>query len=696
MRKLTNIIIMFVVLVPLSFAGSNSDYYEDSYARMSYVKGDVFIQRAEDLGYEEGVVNLALIQGDKVGTREGRAEVHLGESNYIRININTQIELVQMPDQAEDVTAVHLLSGDIFVRVDFLNEQKIMGVHSPDGSFYILDKGLYYFSTIQNNQTEIRVFEGQAEAAGEEGSLLLGSEEKLVISNGRFLSQPTYFYPSFSGSFAEWNSSRDAFYSRYARGTRYLPDGMNEYEAELAYYGDWRYHDRYGYVWIPQRISVSWRPYLNGRWVWYPIIGWTWVSYEPWGWCVSHYGRWHWSVSIGWYWIPTRRWSPAWVYWYHGPSYVGWCPLSYYGYPGVIINNHYYGNYYHNTYPSTSRALVVVQKNQLQARNVSKVALSSLKASKLERVSMSPAQPKIRPAVNKTSADSLRAAKMFSDTRVRGVSKVYSSGRAVNSIQGLKGLAGRKSATDPTTSHKVSRTSKTGRNRTLYSSRATGIVNRGSRSGNKGATGIRTYPSRKSRSSSRSSQAMQMRSRSTSQEYSNAARPSRSARSKQRKILSRYPSRMSSSSRTASRDSRNIRSTQRRNINSPQRRSIANPSNTRTSSSSARRSPRKRSSVPQISSRANSRASSSSRRVVSRSTSSSRSVVSSRRNSRSRVKRPVSSSRRISRPRATRSSSSRIRSSSSRSRSSSKGRTQRSSRSRSSSKSRSAKRSKKK
>ena len=82
-------------------------------------------------------------------------------------------------------------------------------------------------------------------------------------------------------------------------------------------------------------------PITYGRWAWYPIIGWTWVSYEPWGWCTSHYGRWGWGADLGWYWIPQNHWAwgPAWVHWYWDNDYIGWCPLSYYNYPAVIVNN---------------------------------------------------------------------------------------------------------------------------------------------------------------------------------------------------------------------------------------------------------------------------------------------------------------------------------------------------------------------
>jgi hypothetical protein len=691
MRKLLNYIFILVLFIPYSFGAENSDYYEESYARMSYVQGDAFIQRAEDLGYEEGVVNLALIQGDKIGTREGRTEIHLGEGNYIRIDRDTQIELVRMPDRSEDVTGIHLLSGNIFLRVNFLSDEKFMEVHTPDTSLYILEEGLYYLTIKQGKQTEIRIFEGGAEAAGEEGSLLLGDEEKLIVSNGRFITNPTRFYPSINTSFAEWNSSRDALHNRYAGETRYLPSELNEYEAELNYYGQWRYHNSYGYVWIPSGISISWRPYYHGRWVWYPIIGWTWVSYEPWGWCVSHYGRWHWSVNLGWYWIPTSRWGPAWVHWYHGPSYIGWCPLSYYGYPGVVINNHYYGNYYHNDYPSGSSALTVVRKDQLQARNVSKVALSKSSVSKLSQISMSSKQPTIRPVVNKTGLRTSEASQLFSKTNNRPVTKSYSATHAIKTSPRSSVVRNSKSSDMRLDSSSLKRQTKTTASRSADVSKTRSSLTRESISNTRRSSNIKTYPSREIRNVAGSSSHSRSMASSSSIRRPKTSTSINSRSSRQSSQIRRYPSRTSSSKSKAN-SFPNVRSTKAR--------SSIQSGTRNTSSSSLRSSTRNRSvprastsiksrSVPRVSNRANSRSINSSTRKptsISRARSSSPSRIRSSSSSR------ISSS---SRPKA-RSSSRTIRSSSSRARSSSSVKSTRTTRTKSSSRSSSTKRVKKK
>ncbi|MFC2163381.1 DUF6600 domain-containing protein [Acidobacteriota bacterium] len=424
MKKLLTFTAIFMFCLPLVFSFQSSDYDDDSIARMSYVKGDVFLQRASDMGFEEGSVNLPLIESDKLGTRDGRAEVHFGRKNYIRIDRYTHIDLAKLASRGNSQVRLNFLSGNVYLRVSFLERQKDFEVHTPDASFYILEEGLYGFRVIENSKTEVRVLAGTIEAAGEEGSVVVNAEERLVAANGVFPSDPEYAFDREVDSFADWNRSRDALLRRSAKKT-YLPDELDAYEEELAYNGNWVYEAPYGNVWVPNVYHHTWRPYHYGRWGWYASFGWCWIPSEPWGWCVSHYGRWHWRFGLGWYWIPSSGWGPAWVHWHCGSNYIGWCPISHYGYPVVIAHNRFYGRHYGGHYPLHSRALTVVHKNQLQSRRISKVALSQNGVKRLGKVSLASRQPGARLAAQKAGVRNATAAKVLARSNMRKVGQSY-------------------------------------------------------------------------------------------------------------------------------------------------------------------------------------------------------------------------------------------------------------------------------
>jgi hypothetical protein len=275
MKKMALIGTVILAVFPFLGFAQSGGYDQRSYARMSYVRGDVYVQRGQDLGYEQGAVNLVVVTGDKLGTKDGRLEIQLGNRKYLRLDNYTQIDVVNLPTRDGDPTKIHVLSGSAFVRVNNLEGEKSFEIHSPDASFYLLAEGLYRVDVRENRETEFSVLSGQAEAAGEEGSVLVKSGEQVVAANGRFVSQPVSLSLR-RDEFNSWNETRDALFARSAART-YLPAEYSDYESELADNGRWTYESSYGNVWIPTVSSADWRPYSYGRWVWYPIIGWTWV-----------------------------------------------------------------------------------------------------------------------------------------------------------------------------------------------------------------------------------------------------------------------------------------------------------------------------------------------------------------------------------------------------------------------------------
>jgi hypothetical protein len=381
-------------------------YTNDSVAQVSFVEGKTFIQRASDLGYEEGVLNTPISEGDRLGTADGRMEVHFGRGNYIRLDNNSKLDILNLPKKGDDVARMRVWSGSIYLIVGTLAKEKAIEVHTADSSFYVLDRGIYRVNVRENRDTEILVFHGLIEAAGEGGSTLIKAEQKLEVSEGRFSGKPSPFMGVADDAFDRFNQSRNSeLGQQFAKnGKRHLPEELGDYESQLDENGEWRYVPPYGDVWIPSGVDADWRPYWNGRWDWLALSGWTWVPYDPWGWATFHYGRWHWGLDIGWYWIPMSLWGPGWVDWWWDDFYFGWAPMSWWGYPGIVMGGRFYGGYYGNYYPYGSRALTVVRRDQLKAPNVSRVAVrDTATLSSLTKMNLSSRTVNLRPSGTRIS-----------------------------------------------------------------------------------------------------------------------------------------------------------------------------------------------------------------------------------------------------------------------------------------------------
>jgi len=484
MKKLLMIFVACVLCLPVMAMAQDEGYYSRSYARVNDVSGDVFVQRAGNLGYETGVINLAMAEGDKLGTREGRVEIQFGGGNYLRADRSTQVEFAKLPRQDNDPYKLHLLSGDIFLRVGSLDQEKAFEVHSPDGSFYILSAGSYRFKVADNRETELFVVEGSCEAAGESGSVVVKAGESLVADNGNLRSDRGTLTAS-NDDFSRWNESRDSLLAQsLSRSTSssYLPPELDEYGSEFDQYGTWQNEPTYGNVWVPRVTNDDWRPYYYGRWVWYPIIGWTWVSDEPWGWAAYHYGRWGWGAGLGWYWTPTRYWGPCWVDWWSDNDYIGWCPLNYYNRPCYLYNNRFYRNWDRGFFPHQNRAFTMIHRNQLQSHNLNRLALNENGMRQFGQINLSQRQPGIAPNIDRNGRLFREGQQVFAKSGVRQVNRAFgSSGMGTGSLGRIpSGSSIREEQSS----------------RSIGSSRLSGTADRGSMiRESQGARNIRTYPS---------------------------------------------------------------------------------------------------------------------------------------------------------------------------------------------------------
>jgi len=100
-----------------------------------------------------------------------------------------------------------------------------------------------------------------------------------------------------------------------------------DFYEPLSAQGGWVEISGQGRCWRPAGVSVEWRPYCEGHWVW-TDCGWYWASDEPWGWACYHYGTWVDDPVNGWVWVPGLEWSPAWVEWRVGGGFIGWAPCG--------------------------------------------------------------------------------------------------------------------------------------------------------------------------------------------------------------------------------------------------------------------------------------------------------------------------------------------------------------------------------
>ncbi|MGD9841736.1 MAG: DUF6600 domain-containing protein [Steroidobacteraceae bacterium] len=306
-------------------------------ARISYLKGRVFMQPAEADAWTEARVNRPLTNGDQLWTEShSRSELQIGAAT-LQIDANTQLRLLELSDA---VIQVEVTQGLVNVRVRSLEADDIVELDTPNAAINALQPGTYRVEVSpSNDSTIIQIRAGSAEVAGERQTFSLREGEQLNLQGSDRLSAAYDDVPRMD-EFDRWASARNQR-AEQATSARYVANDVIGYE-DLDEYGDWRWYANYGYVWRPTRVVSGWTPYRYGHWTWVSPWGWTWVDDSPWGFAPFHYGRWA-TINNRWCWVPGPRtvravYAPALVAWMGTPGLsigvnigthpVGWIPLG--------------------------------------------------------------------------------------------------------------------------------------------------------------------------------------------------------------------------------------------------------------------------------------------------------------------------------------------------------------------------------
>ncbi len=313
-------------------AGVNGDNgSNEGYGYFRVVEGSPTVLQAGTDQRAAAEVNQPVLAGDHLWVpAHARAEILLADQNILRVDGGSELileHLAASPDRNDQATVVRLVAGNLqlIVTQDSLGDQ-LPRVETPNASIYPQYYGVYRI-TADDGWSQLVVRRGTAEVRTDAGSSRVKADEEMVVDD--HASDPDrHAEVREAGAFdtlERWARQLDDESSGVDQ--HYVDDNLRYAAAPLARYGSWIDVNGSSY-WRPQ-VAAGWRPYWQGRWVYTPS-GLTWLSSEPWGWVPYHYGSWDYLPTYGWVWQPGSVWSAAWVYWYWGENYVGWCPTGYY------------------------------------------------------------------------------------------------------------------------------------------------------------------------------------------------------------------------------------------------------------------------------------------------------------------------------------------------------------------------------
>jgi hypothetical protein len=321
MRKLKLLPLFLLLALPLYADRERGQSY------FTYDDGGTIVRQGGEGREIEARVNLPLFAGDEVVTsRRGRSEIRLSDGNVVGIDRSTSLRFTSIlgsyeGDAAE--TVAELQYGHVIVmRTSYGRELLRLDTQAAS---YVASEGAIYAVDTDRGRDRVTVFDGAVEVRTPRRTSRLRAGDSMTVDDSGAYGLVTDSRGS-ADDFERWFMRRTERYGRSS--SRYLDRTLAYSDDELGNYGSWIYVSNFNtWCWRP-RVSVGWRPYFHGEWMHGRGGHLIWVSYEPWGWVPYHYGRWGYDSAYGWVWLPGSGYSPAWVYWMYGPSYIGWAPAG--------------------------------------------------------------------------------------------------------------------------------------------------------------------------------------------------------------------------------------------------------------------------------------------------------------------------------------------------------------------------------
>ncbi|MFY9826053.1 MAG: DUF6600 domain-containing protein, partial [Thermoanaerobaculia bacterium] len=283
-------------------------------------------------------INQPVLAGDHLYVPErGHVEIVLADHNLLRVDGGSELVVERQAGETgrdDQATVIRLLEGNVQLAViqDSLGDQ-LPRIDTPNAAIYVKNYGIYRITAERDGFSQAVVRRGTLEVVTDQDQQTVRADQEAAIETDQ--DHETGIDVGQAGavdSLERWarrldDEAASALRAENARNADEMDDNLRYQSASLASYGSWIEVEGTRY-WRP-RVEAGWRPYWHGRWAYTPA-GLTWIAYEPWGWVPFHYGSWNYLDSYGWVWQAGYVWSPAWVYWYWGPSYVGWCPTGFY------------------------------------------------------------------------------------------------------------------------------------------------------------------------------------------------------------------------------------------------------------------------------------------------------------------------------------------------------------------------------
>jgi FecR protein len=269
--------------------------------RLSDTKGTLALDRKTGLGFEQTMQNMPIVEGEKLKTEDGYAEVEFEDNSTLRLAPDSQVDfsLLALRSSGAKASTMTVVKGTVYVNTESTKGNEFLLV-AGDTKMTVAPS-THLRLQVNESRTVVSVFNGSVEVNHGAETTVVNKKQSLTLSG----TEATIAKKVQGEPYDAWDKESKEYHQRYAAAANAVAAGGNVYGlSDLNYYGSFINAPGYGSFWQPYFVGAGWSPYANGLWAYYPGAGYSWVSPYPWGWLPYHSGSWSFVPGYGWGWQP--------------------------------------------------------------------------------------------------------------------------------------------------------------------------------------------------------------------------------------------------------------------------------------------------------------------------------------------------------------------------------------------------------
>lgn len=276
--------------------------------RLSQAKGVVQMDRNTGNGFEATSPNMPVVQGVRLRTGDGLAEVEFEDNSSLRLTPGTEVDFpeLKLRQTGAKATILDVKSGSVYVSMAATRDMDFSVQFA--GHTLTLSPSAHVHLFVGQPLARLTVFSGEARVSGPDGTATAEKKQTLTF-DATGPTPPQVAKGLLHDEYDEWDKNEVDYQKRYALVNSFSGSPYGYGLADLNYYGNFIDAGGCGQMWQPYFVGAGWSPYSAGLWAWYPGAGYSYVSQYPWGWTPFHSGEWAYCQGNGWGWRPTGGWN---------------------------------------------------------------------------------------------------------------------------------------------------------------------------------------------------------------------------------------------------------------------------------------------------------------------------------------------------------------------------------------------------